>query len=74
MRFATISTEFFNLKLLLSKSKNMFRNWQIAVVICCKLDENWPNLVVNLLFANGYAIVSPIQFQNTDSINAAIIC
>ena len=34
------------------------RDRLIAGVSGRKLDENWPNLVINLLFANGFASVS----------------
>ena len=39
------------------------RDRLIAGVIGRKLDENWPNLVINLLSANGFASVSPVSKQ-----------
>ena len=55
--FSTISPEFFNLKLYTSRgvTVRMFsRDRLITGVIGRKLDKNWPNLVVNLLFAYGW--------------------
>ena len=36
------------------------RDRLITGVIGRKLDENWPNLAINLLFANRLASVSPL--------------